>query len=255
MPEVAATRAVARQASGFGNVVVVERPANLGLSRSVISGVTEALAGSDRVIVLEDDLVTAPGFLDYMLDALALYADDPRVASAHAYLYPVTGPVPETFFVRGADCWGWGTWRRAWAGFEAGGQKLLDRLRDSGQLTDFNHGGRAPMFGQMLEDQINGRNDSWAIRWHASTWLADQLTLYPGRSLVQNIGFDSSGTHTGKSPVYDVSLAAGPIVVKPVAVEADAAMTARFGDFFATLCAPPRRKSWKDRLKRALGRR
>jgi hypothetical protein len=246
---VRATRAVARGATGFGSLRVVERDANLGLARSIIDGVGAALAACDQVIVLEDDLVTAPGFLDYMRDGLALYADDERVASVHGYLYPVPGPAPETFFIRGADCWGWGSWRRAWARFEPDGALLLRRLEESGLLADFNHGGRAPMFGFMLAEQVAGRNDSWAIRWQAANFLANRLTLYPGRSLVQNVGFDSTGTHCEESDVYHVPLAEAPVAVRPIEVAADARMTAQFGEFFARVSAP-RRKTRRERARR-----
>lgn len=50
----------------------------------------------------------------------------------------------------------------------------------------------------MLEDFIEGKNSSWAIRWYASAFLNDKYTLYPGKSLVKNIGLDNSGTHSGK---------------------------------------------------------
>ena len=46
-------------------------------------------------------------------------------------------------------------------------------------------------------DQIAGKNNSWAIRWYASAFLANKLTLYPGQSLVSNIGGDGSGTNHG----------------------------------------------------------
>lgn len=246
---VAAARQVARGAAGFASVRVVERDANLGLARSIIEGVGAALTASDRVIVLEDDLVTAPGFLDYMRDGLALYADDERVASIHGYLYPVPGPVPETFFIRGADCWGWGTWRRAWSRFEPDGALLLRHLEESGQLADFNYGGRAPIFGSMLSDQVAGRNDSWAIRWQAANFLANRLTLYPGRSLVQNAGFDSTGTHCEESAVYHVPLATERVAVLPIEVAVDARMTTQFGEFFARLSAP-RRKTRRERARR-----
>ena len=48
-----------------------------------------------------------------------------QVASIHGYIYPIDG-LPETFFIRGADCWGWATWKRAWNIFEADGQKLFE---------------------------------------------------------------------------------------------------------------------------------
>jgi hypothetical protein len=54
----------------------------------------------------------------------------------------------------------------------------------------------------MLKDQIEGKNNSWAIRWHASLFLQNKLTLYPGKSLLENIGLDNSGTHSIIDPKY-----------------------------------------------------
>lgn len=55
---------------------------------------------------------------------------------------------------------------------------------------------------QMLRDQIAGKNSSWAIRWYASAFLANKLTLYPGKTLVKHIGFDNSGTNCGNNDPY-----------------------------------------------------
>ena len=114
---------------GFRSVSVRHRTHNFGLARSIIEGVSEVLRFSDRVIVVEDDLVTSPYFLTYMNEALERYALDDRVASIHGYVYPCFQSLPKTFFLRGADCWGWSTWRRAWAYFNPDGQHLLEELR------------------------------------------------------------------------------------------------------------------------------
>jgi hypothetical protein len=164
------------------------------------------------VIVLEDDLVTAPYFLRYMNEALALYENDAAVGSIHGYWYPVDCTVPETFFLRGASCWGWATWWRAWQSFEPDGQKLLSELqrRNLTRSFDLEH---AIAYTRMLQNQIAGRNDSWAIRWHASMFLQQCLQLSPGTSLVRNIGFDGTGTHCVESDAYTVELAAHPVVL------------------------------------------
>jgi hypothetical protein len=47
----------------------------------------------------------------------------------------------------------------------------------------------------MLEDQLAGRIDSWAVRWQLSAFSNDLLTIYPRHSLIVNAGFDGSGTH------------------------------------------------------------
>src|SRR3546814_20191642 len=65
----------------------------------------------------------------------------------------------------------------------------------------------ADLYTEMLRNQISGKNNSWAVRWQASCYLADKLTLYPGRSLVENIGNDSSGTHSITTSVYSGDIA------------------------------------------------
>ena len=220
-----------RQIDGFQSITIVERPLNLGLANSIVDGVTKLVNEHGRVIVLEDDLVTSQYFLTYMNAALDKYTDDDRVASIHGYVYPVKPSLPEAFFLRGADCWGWATWQRAWVYFNRDGQYLLDELKRQQLIPAFNLNG-AYSFSKMLEDQINGRNDSWAVRWHASIFLADKLTLYPGRSLVHNIGNDASGTHCGESNMHDVVLSATPIDLSHVEVSASIAGRQAFEGFF-----------------------
>jgi hypothetical protein len=73
---------------------------------------------------------------------------------------------------------------------------LLNKLVDSKQTKEFDFDGSRP-YTQMLRDQINGKTNSWAVRWYASAFLANKFTLYPGKSLVSNTGGDGSGTNTG----------------------------------------------------------
>lgn len=207
-----AVRSLVRGIDGFASVHVIERPVNFGLARSIIEGVTEMLRQHPSVIVLEDDLEVSPHFLRYMNDGLVVYADDPQVAAIHGYLLPLLGELPETFFLKGADCWGWGTWARAWQHFNPDGADLLQQIKARGLAHEFDLGGRYP-YVRMLRDQVAGRNQSWAIRWQASVFLRDMVTLYPHRSLVRNIGHDGSGTHAAPNPDFDVVLSPGPVAV------------------------------------------
>lgn len=203
---VRAVRQIAHAATGFASVEVVERDVNLGLAASVIDGIGRVLTDHDRVVVVEDDLLVSPDFLRYLNTGLDLYEDEPRVVSVHAYVYAVPDPLPQSFFLRGADCWGWATWRRGWAVFDPDGAGLLARLRASGQERAFDLDGAYP-YSAMLADQVAGEVDSWAVRWYASAFLADLLTLYPGRSLVENVGQDGSGTHSTASASHAVEAA------------------------------------------------
>ena len=228
--KVESVRKLIGEIDGFAQVKLIARNANRGLAKSIIDGVGAVLEAHGRVIVVEDDLVVSPFFLRYMNEALDLYADDRQVASVHGYVYPVKGELPETFFLRGTDCWGWGTWARAWQLFEPDGAKLLAELRRRGLTRAFDLDAAYP-YTKMLEDQIAGNNDSWAIRWHAAAFLADRLTLYPGRSLVQNIGNDASGTHSGMTETYSVTYSEGPIKVSRLPLEENAKARASFVRF------------------------
>ena len=229
--QVAAVRAYLETISGFRNVKIRERPQNLGLAQSIITGVTEVLQVYDRVIVLEDDLVTSRHFLSYMNSALEKYENDERVACIHGYLPAFSASIPETFFMRGADCWGWGTWRRGWRIFNPDGQYLYEQLKKKKLSRLFDINNSVPNT-QMLLDQVEGKNNSWAIRWHASVFLENKLTLYPGRSLVNNIGNDGTGTHCGATSSHDTPLSATEIVLNDIAVEPSATGTAAYADFY-----------------------
>ncbi|SVC36265.1 uncharacterized protein METZ01_LOCUS289119 [marine metagenome] len=217
--------------TGFHSVKLIHRSRNFGLATSIIQGVTEVLQQSERVIVLEDDMIISPYFLTYMNDALEQFVDDDRVISIHGYVYPVEQELPEAFFIPGADCWGWATWRRGWEIFNSNGQYLLDELTRQGLLRSFDFNGAYP-YSQMLKEQIEGENDSWAVRWYASAFLHNKLTLYPGCSLVHNIGNDNSGTHCGESGSMDVELNENPISLKNIKVEVSPIALAAFENFF-----------------------
>ena len=230
--QVDAVRAYLNSITGFKSVKIITSQVNKGLASSIISGVTKVLKDYASIIVLEDDMIVSPHFLTYMNDGLEKYQNDDRVISIHGYVYPVDQDLPETFFLKGADCWGWGTWRRGWNLFNPDGQQLLDEIvrRDLSRDFDFNFSSN---YCEMLEEQIAGKNDSWAIRWYASAFLADKLTMYPGRSLVHNIGNDGSGTHCGSSTSHDTVLSASPINLKAVEVKHSEIGALAFEEFFS----------------------
>ncbi len=234
-------RAYLRSVDGFRSVTLIERERNWGLARSIMDGVSSVVNARGSVIVLEDDMVTSPHFLSYMNEALERYRDDQRIVSIHGYIYPVESALPEAFFLRGADCWGWATWKRGWDLFNPDGQYLLDELKGRSLVREFDFNGAYP-FSRMLKKQIQGKNDSWAVRWYASAFLADKLTLYPGRSLVHNIGNDDTGTHSGATAQMDNALSLTPIDLNGVAVQPSQEGWRAFVEFFQ------RSQSIKQRL-------
>lgn len=217
IPLVNAVRIFAESISGFRSIQIMKQASNLGLSKSIISGVSEVVRSYGRAIILEDDLVVSPYFLKYMNEALELYKNNSEVAAINGYCLPVDANLPETFFLKGADCWGWGTWSRAWELFNPDGASLLGELKSRSLSREFDLGGCYPYL-RMLKNQIIGRNQSWAIRWQASVFLKGMMTLYPRQSLVSNIGNDDSGVHCKVTHEFDVNLSCRPIDVKQIPV-------------------------------------
>ncbi|MBS0152395.1 MAG: glycosyltransferase [Nitrospira sp.] len=200
-------RQVIKEADGFAEVIIHEQTANIGLARSIIAGVTELSARYGSVIVLEDDLVVAPGFLTFMNQALEHYQHASRVMTVSGYLFPVEYPehLASTFFFPVPTSWGWGTWHRAWKQFEPDSTQLLAGLSAKADQDSFDVEGAYPYYTQ-LKLHAAGKLDVWGVRWYASMFAAQGLCLYPGQSLVQNIGMDGSGMHCNPSSQFDVSL-------------------------------------------------
>lgn len=203
--------------TGFKSVKIIKRSENFGLAKSILSGVTQLVSNFGKVIVLEDDHVTSPFFLKFMNEALDKYEQEERVISISGYIYPVKRPLPKTFFLVGADCWGWGTWKRGWDLLETNGRLLLEKIQDQSLERKFDFNGTYP-YVKMLQDQIEGRNNSWAILWYASAFLTQKLTLYPGRSFIRNIGSDGTGVHSGVTSDFDVELATEPTVIEDIPI-------------------------------------
>jgi len=201
------------------NKTLIERDRNFGLANSIIDGVTVQCNSHGKVIVVEDDMVVSPHFLNYMNTALVKYQDDERVISVHGYSYPIEN-LPEAFFIKGASCWGWATWQRGWDLFESDGQKLFNELKRNNLIHRFNILGSYP-YKRMLLDQVQGRNNSWAVRWYASALINDKLTLHPGRSLVSNIGLDGTGEHCDPEDIVPQFFSSNPVELETIFVTED----------------------------------
>ncbi len=191
---------------------VIERDRNWGLANSIIAGVTELCERYGRVIVVEDDLVVSPVFLSYMNAALDRYLDDKEVMQVSGYMFPIENlqKPNEALFLPFTTSWGWGTWQRAWRNFDEYATGWEQMQQDVSLRRKFNIGGTLNYY-EMLCQQITGKIDSWAIRWYWSVFKMQGLTLFPPTTLVENIGFDGSGTHGGR---FGRRIAAGKMEIK-----------------------------------------
>ncbi|MES3016318.1 MAG: sugar transferase [Bacteroidota bacterium] len=203
--KVAEVREIIKSVEGFKSVQVIERKTNFGLANSIIDGVNMLTEKYGKVIVFEDDLISSQFTLQYFNDALKHYENEQRVMHIGAYMYPLqNSDLPQTFFYRAASSWGWATWARAWQNFEPDIDKLIAQF-DSNKRYRFSIEGTMNFWKQVREFK-RGKNNSWAIRWYASIFLKDGLSLNPSASLINNIGHDGTGIHSGKNNMYDVNI-------------------------------------------------
>lgn len=200
--------------TGFKTIQIIRREENEGLAKSIIDGVTETIKKYGKVIVLEDDIVTSPGFITFMNDALNIYQEENKVMHISGYMYPLKkNKLPDTFFYPAASCWGWATWERAWDLLETDAKMLYQKLQEAKLMDTLNintiHG-----FEQQLIDNINSKLNTWFIKWHATVVLNRGYCLYPKQSMVQNIGFDNTGEHCGTTNMFYNNKLATKITVK-----------------------------------------
>ena len=182
----------------FKKISIVEAEKNKGLAKSVISGVTNIINEYKRVIVVEDDLVLSPYFLNYMNDALDFYEKEENIWSISGYSFPMKAmkKYPHDVFYSYRGCsWGWATWSDRWNLVDWEVKEYSQIANDSECIKRFNRGG-GDLFG-MLTAQMEGRIDSWAIRWCLAQSNLEKYTVYPKISYLGNEGCDGSGTNCG----------------------------------------------------------
>jgi hypothetical protein len=218
---VRAVRDVVRRTNACKRVHLIESARNRGLAASIIQGVGRLVHEYGRVVVLEDDLVLSPWFLEYMNGAIERYARCERVMQIAGNMFVSHAPAAsDSVFLPIVSSWGWATWRRAWRFFDenlAGAREILD---DEPLRRRFDLMGCYP-YSYLVGQQMQGRIDSWAIRWYLSVFRRDGLVLYPTRPLVRNIGFDGTGVHCETTRDWEVSLSAQPIQSYPRSIDVD----------------------------------
>jgi GT2 family glycosyltransferase len=194
---VEATRKLVHEWSARAGAVIIARETNLGLARSIVSGVSELCDQYGRVIVIEDDFVLNSSFVDFMLQALDRYADDQNVYQISGYMFPMRHrKKPDAFFLPLTTTWGWATWARAWQVFDWDVPDALERLQDAELRREFDLDGTYP-YAAMLEQRLRHENDSWGILFWWAVFKRGGLALHPRESLLTVGGFDGSGTHVG----------------------------------------------------------
>ncbi len=227
-------RKIIKTVAGFKTVNIILRDKNLGLANSVISGVSEIIKKYERVIVVEDDMIFSESFLEYMNKILFFYQNDMKVFSVSGYNFPISIPSSyknEIYFSPRTSSWGWATWQNRWDKADWNITDFNNFIIDRDAVRTFNHGGDDLTL--MLKKQVEGKIDSWAVRWCYAHYKNQAYCAYPIKSLVMNIGTDRTGTHFNKTKKYNVKLSEYTILQNlPESVFIDDQILKSFQNFF-----------------------
>lgn len=231
--DVLQTRASLKQVEGFQHVDVIEAERNMGLANAIISGVTRIISRYGRVIVLEDDLAVADDFLQYMNEALHVYAQDHNVWSVSGYgpKLPCLEAYDKDVYLTERVCsWGWASWRDRWETIDWEVSDFEALQHDKALRRRFEAAGDD--LYKMLELQMLGKLDSWAIRWQYNQFMQQRYTLYPTFSKTAvGSAADSVGTHnSGQMKKWDVEPKHGRVRLE--ALQVDPEILACFGRFY-----------------------
>ncbi len=182
---------------GFKKVYIFESEKNKGLANSIIEGVSLILKDYNKVIVLEDDLITSKNFICFMNSCLDYYENNQNIFSISAYTFPFKRPgnyYYDTYCITRGNSWGWASWKNRWETVDWSVSDYNDFLSDKTLRKKLSQSGSDLV--DMLKMQMNGKMDSWAVRWYYQQSKNNQLTVYPVTSKIINNGFDDDATHT-----------------------------------------------------------
>lgn len=192
------TRDYIKTVSGFKEVVIEEAQQNKGLANSVIYGVTKVINQYGKVIVVEDDLVTSPHFLRLLNEQLEVYKDDGRIFMVTGCNYNIKMPWyyrKDMYITHRGNSTGWGCWKECWDCADWNITDYHEFMSNPRKQALFNRGGDD--LTPMLRMQMEGKIDSWAIRWEYTMYKYDAYCVHPVKTFLWNSGFDGSGIHSG----------------------------------------------------------
>ena len=194
-PYVNCVRKYLKNIKGFKKINLILRKENYGLASNIINGVSSVIKKRKKIIVLEDDIIVSPNFLEYMNGALIRYENSKKIWHINSWNYEINrnNIKYNTFFTRHMNCWGWATWENRWKSFKKEPNEIIKKFNDV-NIFEFNIKNNLDYYSQLKRNK-EGKLNTWAIFWYANIFLKNGLCLSPLKTLSKNIGFDDHSEH------------------------------------------------------------
>jgi hypothetical protein len=176
---------------------------NVGCDPSVSAAIHWFFEHVEQGVILEDDCVPHPDYFRFCSEMFERYADDARIMQVSSFApYPDRCHPYDYHFSRSYRCWGWGTWRRAWALYFDALERYDDSI-DQMLRAYFTSSAKYAERKKLYETFRMGKRDNWDFKWNVACYAQNALCIVPEKNLMTNIGFDEESTHTVKaSPIF-----------------------------------------------------
>ncbi len=183
-----------------GDKVVDVKTENRGLLKHVLE-CGQLTDKYSSIIVLEDDLVVAPGFYQYVLHASEFYSKDDQIAGISLFSYPVEEnnfypfqPIQDdsdVHFIQVASSWGQSWSKNQWSKFQT-------------WLTDNPQGKK-----NLPEYIVKWGSNSWKKLFISYLIDTDRYFVFPNTSYSSN--FEEEGMHASNTGLFQVPLNVGNV--------------------------------------------
>ena len=207
------TKEVINSSNIFKEKIIISRDKNFGMQKNVISGITDVLLENEAVIVVEDDLKFSKYYLNFMNKALNFYKPYQNVWQINAWSYPsYISFGKKTKISNQMSSWGMGLYKDKWEFFAKDELKLTNKIdkKDDEYKKKFNFENGYPWLRE-IEMNEEGRISTFSCFWYQCIFINNGVTVFPGKSLVFNTGFDGSGVHSGARDVHGKKIFEGEI--------------------------------------------
>lgn len=180
----------------FGDKVIDLKTENLGLLKHILE-CGELTNIYESIIVLEDDLVVAPNFYNYSIQANNFYSDDEKIAGVSLFTYSSEEnnfypfqPIQDkgnVHFIQVASSWGQSWTNAQWSKFKSW---LIE-----------NPNGKEAILPEYI---LKWGSNSW--KKHFINYLIDSDRYFVFPNISYSTNFEDDGTHASNTGLFQVQL-------------------------------------------------